>query len=474
MSDDLSGASFKLSNRGFNPITKQEENVTEWLKDPNNIVFSVQGIQTPLCFSRASFDSNILQLNHILYKCDKKDGRYAKKIIKNSADTFLDLGMFNMIDGTATNLDKFSNVLNRGQTFSVKKNPEISLSLFNDEMRLKMNDFNATFLKYSGDFLYPKITDYFLTGTDTTEDVMKHIAIIDQFFMEHATRTSDKKTKFYRGMKVPYPIADGESMIVHNYISTTTTLDPVGEEINLYGTVGFGGVPGWTDDFYYDDDEIIKPPHLPDDIYGCCAYELTLDKDIPYVDMKYSTIAEQENEVLLPRNLLITLTGEYISKSNIHVRQLRVSKTTENQFDTIPQSRCAKFIDAVVDVAKIEFVDSEDARKNDTQEKVAQKKKTLTKEGLSKNQERCKKGTTRNKRTGNCDPTRTKNNRTRANGEYTENERHKEIERQENEPHKENELVINSIKNVRCKKGTMRNKKTGNCDPTKTKKSPSK
>ena len=384
MSEDLSSASLKLSNRGFNPITKQEENVTEWLKDPNNIVFSVQGNQTPLCFSRVSFDSNILQSNHILYDCNINDGKYAKKTEKMTTNTFIDLGMFNMIDKTATNLDKFTNVLSKGQTFSVKYDKIDIISLFNSEMRLKMNDVNATFLKYSGDFLYPKITEYFLTGTDTTEDVMKHIAIIDQFFMEHATRTSDKKTKFYRGMKVPYPIADGESMIVNNYISTTTTLDPVGEEINLMGAIGFGGVPGWIDDFYYDDDENIKPPHLPDDIDGCCAYELILDKDIPYVDMKYSTIAVEENEVLLPRNLLITLTGEYISKSNIHVRQLRVSKTTENQFDIIPKNRCTKFGYADVDVAIIEFVNSSGGCRKSRHQKNEKKRKNKTKKFTTK------------------------------------------------------------------------------------------
>ena len=55
--------------------------------------------------------------------------------------------------------------------------------------------------------------------------------------------------------------------------------------------------------------------------------------------------------------------------------------------------------------------------------------------------------------------------------ERQENERHKEKMRQESERHKENERVNNSIKNVRCKKGTTRNKKTGNCDPTRTRKS---
>ena len=380
MSKDLSVEILKLSNIGFNPITKGEENVTEWLKDQNNIVFSVKGNNTPLCFSRDSFDPNILQLNHILYKCDKNDSKYAKQIIKNESNTFLDLGKFNIIDGTATNLEKFSKILSKGQTFSVKENPEIGLSLFNGEMRLKMNDFYATFLEYSGDSLYLHITYHLLSGDDLTIDEMKHMAIIDQFFMEHATRTTDNKTKLYRGMDSPYPIAEGESMTVRNYISTTTSLESEGEKRN-------GGVTTFIDENYYRRNKrtiMEKPPHLPDNLNNCCAYELTLDKDIPYIDMEHSTEIEAEREILLPRNLLITLTGEYISESNIHVRQLRVSKTTENQFDIIPKNRCTKFGYADVDVAIIEFVNSSGGCRKSRHQKNKNTSKNKTKKITTK------------------------------------------------------------------------------------------
>jgi hypothetical protein len=365
----------------LNPITKEEENVTEWLKDQNNIVFSVKGNNTPLCFRRDSFDSNILQLNHILYKCDKNDSKYAKQIIKNVSNTFLDLGMFNIIDGTVTNLEKFSKILSEGQTFSVKENPEINLSLFNGEMRLKMNDFNATFVEYSGEKLYSHITHHLVYGSDNiTIDEMKHIAIMDQFFMEHATRTTDNKTKLYRGMDSPYPIAEGETMTVPNYISTTTFLESKGEKRN-------GGVITFIDEYYYRRNKrtiMEKPPHLPDNLHNCCAYELILDKDIPYVDMEHSTEIVSEKEILLPRNLLITLIGEYITESNIHVRQLRVSKTTENQFDIIPKNRCTKFGYADVDVAIIEFDNSSGGCRKSRHQKNKKKSKNKTKKITTK------------------------------------------------------------------------------------------
>ena len=87
---------------------------------------------------------------------------------------------------------------------------------------------------------------------------------------------------------------------------------------------------------------------------------------------------------MLPRNLLITLTGEYISESNIHVRQLRVSKTTENQFDIIPKNRCTKFGYADVDVAIIEFVNSSGGCRKSRHQKNKNTSKNKTKKITTK------------------------------------------------------------------------------------------
>ena len=333
----------KYTNQGYNPLTKGKENVTRWLKNKDNVVFIIDGNDTPMCVCRDSFDESVTPMNYIMHSCEKKDKKYAKKIIKSKTNSFLDLGMLNLIDGAVTNLHNFTQILKKGQIFSIRKESESKLSVYNGDLFIKMNDFHNTFKEYSGSVLYESITKYFISGKTPTESVLRHISIMDQYFMEHVKRTKDNKTVLYRGMDRPYDIAMGESMIVHNYISTTT-------QINIMYNFSHKG--------YYKETKNVKPPHLPDDVNNCCAYELTLDEGIPYVNMEFSSHIPHEQEVLLPRNLLITLTGEYINSSKKHIRQLRISKSTENQFESIPQERCSTYNYANVDVSQIGFVDS--------------------------------------------------------------------------------------------------------------------
>ena len=198
---------------------------------------------------------------------------------------------------------------------------------------------------------------------------------MDQFFLEHATRTTNNTTKLYRGMTAPYDIANGESMIVHNYISTTTTLEA--EDENGEIDDGYGGVGYFIDSNYYNTHE--RPPHIPDVVNDCCAYEMTIDKGIPFVDMEFSTVEIHENEILLPRNLLITLTGEYISEYNIHVRQIRVSKSTINQFENIPQDRCNDFSNVDINLSIIDYSNSKGGCRKSRHQKMKKKKNNTIK-----------------------------------------------------------------------------------------------
>ena len=332
----------KYTNQGYNPLTKEKENVTQWLKNKDNVVFIVDGKDTPLCVCRDIFDGSVTPMNYIMHACDKKDRTSAKQTIKSKVNTFLDLGMLNLIDGTVTNLHNFTQILKEGQIFSIRKDSGSKLLVYNGELFIKMNDYHNTFKEYSGE-LFDNITKYFISGITPTEGVLRHISIMDQYFMEHAERTKDNKTVLYRGMNTPYDIATGESMIVHNYLSTTTKMDIV----DIF-----------SDELYYTYRANEKPPHLPDDVNNCCAYELTIDKGIPYINMKLSSHSPREEETLLPRNLLITLTGEYINSSKTHIRQLRVSKSTENQFESIPKERCSVYNYANMVVSQIKFVDS--------------------------------------------------------------------------------------------------------------------
>lgn len=46
---------------------------------------------------------------------------------------------------------------------------------------------------------------------------------------------------------------------------------------------------------------------------NCCLYRLIIDKNIPFIDMKkfsYYKDEDDEKELLLPRNLIITLINE--------------------------------------------------------------------------------------------------------------------------------------------------------------------
>jgi len=64
---------------------------------------------------------------------------------------------------------------------------------------------------------------------------------------------------------------------------------------------------------------------------------------------------------------------------------------------------------------------------------------------------RCKKGTTRNKRTGNCEPTKNKS---------------RYYPFRPSSPLRPSSPPKQSNNKSRCKRGTRRNKRTGNCEPT--------
>ena len=95
----------------------------------------------------------------------------------------------------------------------------------------------------------------------------------------------------------------------------------------------------------------------------CCIYEIKIDKGIPYIDMKFSTVNKPESEILLPRNLLITYTGEYISTSpKRHVRRLTIGKSTEEQFESINKKQCTEFNQANISPVDVIFTDESVAK----------------------------------------------------------------------------------------------------------------
>jgi hypothetical protein len=136
-------------------------------------------------------------------------------------------------------------------------------------------------------------------------------------------------------------------MIIPNYLSTTTSNNLT--VLNVFQNQN-----------YYNEkqNKHLKPEIMPPDINNCCVYEIKIDKGIPYIDMKFSTENKSENEILLPRNLLITYIGDYISSvPKRYIRKLTISKSTEGQFESINKKQCAEFYQANISPVDVIFTD---------------------------------------------------------------------------------------------------------------------
>ena len=340
-----------FTNKGYNPITKENEDITEWLKYKDNLVFIIDGNKTPLCLERSLFNLNTIQMNYILHLCDINDNIYVKPAIKNDT-SFIDLGKYNLIEDTVINYENFNETISKNQIFLIKKDSAPPITLFNEETIMNINIFNKTLMEYSKNVLYRDITGHLLHGKKATKAVIQHISNMDKCFMEYAQITKNDDMIVFRGMKGPYPLVIGESMIIPNYLSTTTSTNPA--ILNVFQNYNYYGEKQNKD---------LKPEIMPSDINNCCIYEIKIDKGIPYIDMKFSTVNKPESEILLPRNLLITYTGEYISTSpKRHVRRLTIGKSTEEQFESINKKQCTEFNQANISPVDVIFTDESVAK----------------------------------------------------------------------------------------------------------------
>ena len=85
--------SSKITNDGYNPITNGYQNVSEWLKNKNNLVYIIDG--KPFCLERDLFGLDSIQKNCILYPCNIFERKYVKNVTKNEL-SYIDLGKFNL------------------------------------------------------------------------------------------------------------------------------------------------------------------------------------------------------------------------------------------------------------------------------------------------------------------------------------------------------------------------------------------
>jgi hypothetical protein len=113
------------------------------------------------------------------------------------------------------------------------------------------------------------------------ENIIDKINKLDKCFLELAPRISDNTKYYYRGMTQLYDGLNNinDSISINSYLSLSTN------------------------------------PNIPYNSYfwkssiQCCYYRFKIDKGVPYINMINNTINKNEDEILLPYNLKLTLTN---------------------------------------------------------------------------------------------------------------------------------------------------------------------
>ena len=121
----------------------------------------------------------------------------------------------------------------------------------------------------------------------------KIIQMMDECFdMVGKTRNTDFVV--YRGVRTHAKLRVGESMVLKNYTSTTP---------NVHRT---------------------RPFMTP----TCCLYHLRIHKGVRFIDMKSFSQDSIENEILLPRNVIMTYDGEDTDAKGQHIFHFTITKPT--------------------------------------------------------------------------------------------------------------------------------------------------
>ena len=159
------------------------------------------------------------------------------------------------------------------------------------------------------------------------QNVKEHIEKIDKCFLHAAPRVTSKmvKTKYFRGMTKQYDFNQDNETIVKNYIS-------ISHEIGTAKDFG------------------INKQKKPDaDNTVCCLYQFHLTAGIPYINMINNTQFKREREILLPRDLKMTLfKTEKVFYKKMNNKQIyynlyhvRVSLLNEEQY--VNEHKCIPF-----------------------------------------------------------------------------------------------------------------------------------
>jgi hypothetical protein len=159
------------------------------------------------------------------------------------------------------------------------------------------------------------INSYLRTGElsddRTKEELESDIENIDQGFqLPGEYEDSRNNMKVYRGIDRDLGMKINDNVIVKSFISTSTDIEQAFHFTNFNS--------------------------------NCCLFELHLEDNIPYIDMKIYN--PHEKEILLPRNLLMTYVGERKQKYDyagysIPVYIMKISRPPEITLDVVPSAQ---------------------------------------------------------------------------------------------------------------------------------------
>lgn len=173
--------------------------------------------------------------------------------------------------------------------------------------------YSGNHYKFINDFLLMDFEDEFKPKYKYYDEpfCQEKIQRIDDCFQtDSVAHINQDDTMFlYRGVKIRVPLQVGESFLLKNYTSTSTNL---------------GVARRFTSDSKNAD--------------ACCLYRLHLSRGIPYIDMRSFSKVKAEEELLLPRNLIMTYQGDSTirdekTNQNVVVNDFVLTRLNEASMD---------------------------------------------------------------------------------------------------------------------------------------------
>ena len=322
--------------------------------------------------------------------------------------------------------------------YSFKWDAPINLYLRQGESYFETSIFKQYYKRYGS------------TIEESANNIKKKIEDLDRAFSEAATLNQNSDSIYFRGMQMPFRnlAAIGDSETIPNFISITTSFNIA---------LRFSGIPRGL---------------------KCCLYKLKIAKGIPLIDMVNTTMYKNEKEILLPRNLLFTLSKiEYINygQYKIPIASINVNLRYDDQFKI--QNNCKKFIVGQIEQYNPTYISQQHIKKiisdkfpsaKDEHNKPIDIEVNVQNGNIQDEVQnhcvplvgkKCPKGYRINKITKMCEFYDVKQEKLK------QEKMKQEKARKKTQKKYENSQKAKKSEKKRCPKGTRKNKKTGNCEP---------